>query len=71
MYVNIRSIFKHISDLKYLYTALNNDNHIIITTESWISNNLNVNFLPFKNFQIVPSNNNICRSNEILVFIKN
>lgn len=71
MHVNIRSIIKHVTDLEFLNTALNNNNHIIITSESWISEHFNYNYPPFKNFQIVNTNSTIRKSDGGLVFIKN
>lgn len=71
LHTNIRSISKHISELECLNTSLNNDNHIIITTESWLNDNFNDNFLPFKNYQIESTNNNIRISDGIIILIKN
>ncbi|KAL4104495.1 hypothetical protein QTP88_019791 [Uroleucon formosanum] len=36
LHINIRSILKHLPELECLNNALDNNNHIIITSESWL-----------------------------------
>jgi len=72
LHLNIRSIAHHLPELECLNNALDNNNHVIITSESWLGHNINiVNYLPFKGYQTINTDNNVRKSDGILVFIKN
>lgn len=71
LHINIRSILNHLPELECLNNTLDNKNHIIITSESWLSPNFNHNYLPLKGYQTISTNNNVRKSDGVIVFIKN
>lgn len=71
LHINIRSIALYLPELECLNNALDNNNHVITTSESWLDNNINVNYLPFKGCQTINTDNSVRKSDGKLVFIKN
>jgi len=47
IHTNIRSINKHLNELEHFYMLLKEKYHIRITSEEWIGNDFNSEYIPF------------------------
>ena len=70
LFTNIRSIANHISELDCLNAAIKNKNHIIITVEPWLGNNIDQKYISLNNYQSSISKNHPHKSDGIVIFIQ-
>lgn len=69
--MNIRSINKHITDLSCLIKVIGNHVHIISLSEAWLNKHFDKKFVFLNNYQIIHINNNINKSDGVVLFIRN